>query len=703
MSSSRDDNSRAPPRPQPTPQRPRTLLQRVSSSLIGIVPANLRRRASRTNDIERPHTALGLVLEIKGKSSRYRPPLAKSQQELIPRLETPTLTDPDPNCPYNPETYTSFPPIEKETCSFCGFNPFRLLISRTWGPNHPCEHCRSSSSLSHLANPFRRSRRRARSSSAAQQNAEPLFENQATLTDGPRPVSTALAASRIGNPPRRASLPSNQVPSYSFLQPPRGNRRASSRASDSGRPPTRRSGDYNQRPVSPRLHHITILSPTTEHAYVHRSEVSSHLIALSAGSPSPLRRSEETINAVVRPVVHSNPHLDFSNTVYYPHPSQRHRGLEANTNHVIEEGCRGGRTTPLAIEDVLQASPAYQHHSREGQTLRRRRRSRPHMVIEESVAVLTLPSTQTPSTVDGVRIEIRPGIPNNLPRLRGGSGRPVSLGFKLKKWLLTCSVPCRPGHGFDENDSENEEPPRVPKPQRVKRALETVGGRGRAKVPDFVARSRTTSEDASEGKSEVEGFGSGSLGVGATSNEAARMAAEERSWAGNLVRSHRPSQQSDSPINQSLPHAQPLTSSNPIPTLRGGAAPAGWSDSQRLPPTLYWLAGGRGARSITVKAWKQQKGQKKRFGGLLGMAVYGHKAMPGYESEDSEDGGDVGRNVGVGEGSRRQSRSVGAGDTSAPGDEVPDAETGGTGEAGIDGDGDGGAGPAEDGGEDARS
>jgi hypothetical protein len=61
-----------------------------------------------------------------------------------------------------------------------------------------------------------------------------------------------------------------------------------------------------------------------------------------------------------------------------------------------------------------------------------------------------------------------------------------------------------------------------------------------------------------------------------------------------------------------------------VPTLRGGSGSA-----VRLPPTLYWLAGGRG-QPVKTSSWKKQK-EKKRVGGWLGMALYGVKAGREYD------------------------------------------------------------------------
>ncbi|KAF3053883.1 N-acetylglucosaminyl-phosphatidylinositol de-N-acetylase [Didymella keratinophila] len=72
----------------------------------------------------------------------------------------------------------------------------------------------------------------------------------------------------------------------------------------------------------------------------------------------------------------------------------------------------------------------------------------------------------------------------------------------------------------------------------------------------------------------------------------------------------------DSPVNQPAP-AQVLNP--PFPQLRGGA-----ESPDKIPPTLFWLAGGTGRKPISFSGWKQSR-PKQRMGGLFGMAVFGDK------------------------------------------------------------------------------
>lgn len=429
-------------------------------------------------------------------------------------------------------------------------------------------------------------------------------------------MSPARATSRIGNPPRTAPLPPGRIPSYNRLrlpelQPSSLSLRSSSSATNDDRPPTRRFGNYDLRPTSPRLHHISLHPGTSHHPYIHKHEVEQHLAALQAGAPSPFRlRQGDNLE--------DEPWHNFSATVYYgPGPSRprtRQQRVEANNTVIIEEGRRGGLTTRLDLEDELASSGVYQRRSPNHPHPHPRPQAFPDSDTDTTLSTLT---TQTPSTVRGVHLELKGGAQHAYPRLRGGG-----IGLELKRWLLTCSVPCSSRYGH-EDDSEDDLPPaRIASVGKV-RAYER-GGR-RARMPGGVRRKARNRE----GSKEV-------VGTCSSTHQTARPLST--SHLPSFIHNYLPKRQRDSPINQPFPPQD-------IPTLRGGASD---SDTQRLPPTLYWLAGGKGRRPVTVKAWKQQKGQKKRFGGLLGMAVWGRKGVEGYvSSEDEESDGDAEGEVGV--------------------------------------------------------
>ncbi|KAB2108458.1 hypothetical protein AG0111_0g2986 [Alternaria gaisen] len=103
------------------------------------------------------------------------------------------------------------------------------------------------------------------------------------------------------------------------------------------------------------------------------------------------------------------------------------------------------------------------------------------------------------------------------------------------------------------------------------------------------------------------------------------------------------------PFNCSAPFTdvaiQPRTQS-PIVSLRGGTgSPSALRGYERLPPTLFWLAGGRG-KPVTTVSWKTQR-PKKRMNGLLGMALHGLDA--GTEYREKARTRDNGMSTGIGQ------------------------------------------------------
>lgn len=176
-------------------------------------------------------------------------------------------------------------------------------------------------------------------------------------------------------------------------------------------------------------------------------------------------------------------------------------------------------------------------------------------------------TTPTPSTIDGQHLELKGGKQTEV-KLRGGG----------KKRSSTCS-------GFGKGgvlNQEDESPPhRALVGEDVVR--ENSWAKKKVRLPDGISRStRCLLHDACSSEYHI---------------------GEEDTARFNATK----------------------------PRLRGGGIPGTWLNSARLPPTLYWLAGGRG-KSSTVKGWKKQRG-KKRMSGLLGMAVYGSRAGMAYEAE----------------------------------------------------------------------
>jgi hypothetical protein len=577
----------------PTPQRPQTLLQRFSSSFSSMIP-NIRsqRRNSKTSIANRPETAPTSYQRggsnIISSQSRVLP---GSQQSLNSQINIPKLSNSGGNCAHDASTYYSFPSIEQQRCDLCGLRP----SSKAAGS---CIHCRPKSSISHIASVFRRSRDRGTDDPTAQSSLAKLIESSTPSEQGPRPVSDAAAAKRIGNPPRKASLPGGRRPSYNTLRPDSAQRGSSQSA---------------VRPISPKLHHLHGLPGAKASPYVHKREVDAHLAALRAGAPSPLRRSADESKTSAD---HRESQQDYSQTIYYgnttssaPGRSSHRFGMlsvsrtqvsattvervQAHGNIIIEEGRRGGIPTTFDLE--LQRSQVYQRRSPHPTPPP----ARPQRIQEEdSDADFSTLTTQTPSTVGGKRLELKGG--NEKPRLRGGNGddqtHDAGLAFKLKKWLLTCRIPHRSRHAYDTDSDADLPPPRAPAPERILRTVRRNSGR--ARLPSVIdKRANQTLSHLTSSTHQTVPYASS-----------------------RFTRT----QLADSPINQPADH--------PAPNLRGGSG----GSSVRLPPTLYWFAGGRG-EPVTISSWQKQRGKRRR-GGVLGMALYGVRAGMAYE-EDGRGGG----------------------------------------------------------------
>ncbi|KAF9700068.1 hypothetical protein EKO04_001990 [Ascochyta lentis] len=87
---------------------------------------------------------------------------------------------------------------------------------------------------------------------------------------------------------------------------------------------------------------------------------------------------------------------------------------------------------------------------------------------------------------------------------------------------------------------------------------------------------------------------------------------------------------SESPINQPVPAVILQSSIPPFPHLRGGAA-----SPDDIPPTLFWLAGGKG-KPVSFSGWKQSR-PKQRMGGLFGMAVFGKNYGTKYDNNINQE------------------------------------------------------------------
>ncbi|KAH7083739.1 hypothetical protein FB567DRAFT_447230 [Paraphoma chrysanthemicola] len=403
MPSSRDDLHHPEAEPtEPGLERPKTLFQRVSSGFSAIMP-KLRRDHSKADVSGRPETAPGVPCRPTFGSFRHRVHPPSHPHPDVPRISIPRLSDADPVCPYDSSVYFSFPSIETPRCSFCGLR----TISRP-APSEPCPECKSRSPFSHLASAFGRAGAWRTSNSVEETHISEFTSSESSLEDGPRRVPDTVAATRVGNPPRRASLPPDQVPfflnSSRLLSVPQD--------VTPGRPSSSAQGSISRvrgfrpqdaRPVSPKLHHLHGLPRSKEHPYVHKHEVEAHLLAIRTGSPSTLLRHIDEVTNSVDP---REPYSNYSQTVFY------------------------GHTFSLTSRVYRRRTPQLLDHQRGQQ-------DRVHDDSEGSFSTLT---TQSPSTVGGMRLELKGG--SERPRLRGGIGRHcpahARLGDRSTSWLLRC-------------------------------------------------------------------------------------------------------------------------------------------------------------------------------------------------------------------------------------------------------------------------
>jgi len=328
---------------------------------------------------------------------------------------------------------------------------------------------------------------------------------------------------------------------------------------------------------------------------VHKREVERHLKALEDGAPSALRCTSGGEDEVA--------------TVFYGVTCLRSSGGGSGDDG-IEQGTRDASTKKSDLESELARSSVYQRRHPHPHPHHPLRRSEMDIDTDSPLSTLT---TQTPSTLRGVHLELKGG--GTFPRLRGGA-----IGLEVRRWVLTCALGRE-----DEDEGECVQPARVVSGVREREF-------GRVKMPTVLRKNKDFSTKA-ETAPETAGTSS--------THQTSVPISRSHTHISNAIRGYL------------LAPTQPI----PIPTLRGGSCPS----PTRLPPTLYWLAGGRGKRPVTVKAWKQQKGGKKRFGGLFGLAVSGVRGMGGYESGEERSGGNRDRSGdrdGDGEGSRSRGRST---------------------------------------------
>ncbi|KAH7067499.1 hypothetical protein BKA63DRAFT_495319 [Paraphoma chrysanthemicola] len=389
---------------EPGLQRPKTLFQRVSSGFSTIMP-KIRREHSKVDVSGRPQTAPDVPRKPIFESLRHRLHPPSRPHPHVPRINIPQLSDADSVCPYDSSVYFSFPSIETPRSNVCG----PRTISRPT-TSEPCTECRSRSPFSHLASAYRRAGACRRSNSAVETRISEITSNESSPEDGPRIVPDTVAATRLDNPPRRASLPPDQVPFFHnpsrLLSVPRDTRPARPSSLTLGSMSRVRGFQtHDVRPVSPKLHHLHGLPHAKEYPYVHKHEVEAHLIAIRTGSPSTLLRHIGEVTSSVDP---REPYANYSQTVFYGQtfslassrrPSQPEttiaQRMGASGNIVAEDDRRG--SAPRTMWDELENSRVYRRRTPQPSDQQRDQRDRVHDDSEGSFSTLT---TQSPSTVD---------------------------------------------------------------------------------------------------------------------------------------------------------------------------------------------------------------------------------------------------------------------------------------------------------------
>lgn len=570
-----------------------------------------------------------------------------TQPPPVIRLQVPSLSESSQPCPYDASEYHSFPSMERGRCDFCGMRPPKSPSSE------PCNECRSQSALSHMKAAFRR-KPGLRVKEATEYRSPSYTQHSPSSEECPRIVPPEIAAKRIGNPPRRAALP---VPRPGAINPAL-QQRSATRSVDS---PWRSKSALERnevRPISPKLHYHRYLRNSKDYPYVRESEVSQHLDVIRAGAPSPLvdfaraARRKKTLDPIT----------DFSETVFYGQKfsaaftnsaEQRQLSQPSRSNLVVEGYLETGghvvveRPRPeqqASIDAQLYHSSVHPRISPE-QSHRRSRASRRsadscHRTRRRGSEEELKTNDQLPDFQEGPAYD-------EMPRLRGGNGgdgngHTSGCGLMMKQLLLTCH---RPGHGYntDSGSDENLPPARTPNIAEVGRALRRAHGTSR--LPRGISRGYGSQETPRTGRSASGGGDATNLPTSRTASFAARYP-QPRSVFSYIplfrlasVFAHPANPSVDAPA-VSANDATLIATLPPTVSLRGGAgSPSALRDHERVPPTLFWLAGGKG-RPITTASWKSQK-PKRRMGGVFGMALHGLDAGIEYGSRKyrGDDGG----------------------------------------------------------------
>lgn len=589
---------------QSDPRRPNSLLRRLSSGFLHALPP-FRASSPRNDHSARSTTAPNLASKYTDKAAS----VAESEQLLVPQLEEDVAAQSEQSCPYDPDTYHSFASIEKRRCSFCGMRGPKIKFKE------PCEACRTGAPGSHITSSRTQVDSRRRHSAIDPRQLAHLADSSSSVLLGPRPVTPERTARRIGNPPRVSRLPPGII-RLPVPDPPESQHRSTVSNSKT---------NTTKQPTSPRLHYLHGLPGSENFPFVHSNEIPQHAIALSAGSTSPLTGRTQFANAPSR----ANGPPDYSNTVQYGGggpslpgraTSRRNTGPQPQvTTVVVKEINEDGKATidlhASPLDTVLSSSQVYRRLSLQPGSAT----ESPRALADAKDSATTNGSQDTRSSRLGdMRLELKGGNTSSeqSPRLRGGIGHigpsTNTLSFKLKRFILTCHGPCP--DDFDTDSDADLPPPRIVSPERVAKAREKMNGR--APLPSHLCRGSPAATISRSDRPGTPGLWPSSTFTAITPSPP-KSSRSFRLPAVSLPKLFRP--RSASPINQPAPHGRTQVFIPPIAHLRGGAG-----SGERIPPTLFWLAGGTGRKPITFSSWtKSRPGQ--RMGGLFGMAVFGDK------------------------------------------------------------------------------
>lgn len=567
-------------------------------ALLSAFLMHMSRRPSTPIQRGRPNTAPTVPNPTPFRQLRWE------FRTLAPRLVSPSDRQRTERCPYDPEGLHFFGSFE-ETRSICGLSPRRI-----WQGNRPvatpCQDCRQGTERAHInVSPSRFSRRRSnipqRASVAHHYHDAPSRSVENVTPDQydkrPRPAFDPRASwrrpvqnsiSRNVHPPEYAEHtvhPEAQA-TYDQLRAIVERTRASS---------------FRPRSPPPRLHR---LSPDI--AYIHRSEVAAHQAAIREGRHSPVldfqARGASSIGVIGYELSHTI--RDTSARVLYPEnilpgeyipPPPRPSPPPTYVRSHFRRRLIDISPVPQPVLMSRLNEPPFVPALPEGTTLRpfsewRRPVSAPEPEWEGALRHSALYRTQgmdhRPRAPSPLRQQHRPGSFDSdwshgtMPFDTDSGGGTGGRGKKLVN-----GVGKRPNiRGGGEERLETE-------------VLLTEGTR-------LQQWSGCTSCQVSDGKGEFD-----------ISLPYSVYKIEVRG-------------------NQRFDACMELTTQ--MPRLRGGGGGGGGGKSDRgpihVPSSLLYLAGStrrKPGESTTVNEWNRMK-PKRRMGGLLGMAVYGHKVGQPY-------------------------------------------------------------------------